>query len=735
MPEPQRDVAPLPLGVMAGPFRITGIYETRPNSYLYAASGPEGLAVLEEFVPPGAVREYDGTLKPRDERAAPLYTAKLNRFKTSSKTMGTVVHPNVVKIAGAFRHGQTSFRVFPWIPRRTLSMYLQALPEHALRPELAPGLLGPLLAALEAGHALNLVHHALNPYTVWMSGTGELLLSSFGDAYLEIREGYSAPELYTPVRGAIGPRTDMYSLAATAVRALTAAHPPSAARRRELADAGGQDPMDLPLGQLRAVLDRGIHEALWRSLRLDWEERPQSVQEFRKIMNPHVMASVPGPAPRQAPPPLPAAYPEPAPPPAPYRDAAAPPQPAACPEPVPSPAPYRDAAAPPSPAACPVPVPPPAPYPDETAPPPPEANRDPVSAAQYPYPPAAGPFTDPPFSPEAGSELYPSAAGPFTDPAASPAAGPVQVLPEAGEYPYSPPAGPFTDPPAPPEAESDLFPPAAGPFTDPAASPATGPVQVRPEAGEYPYFPAAGPFTDPAASTAAGPVQDRQEAGESPYFPAAGPFTDPPVPPEDESNLYPPAAGPFTDPAASTAAGPVQDRPEAGEYLYPPPAGRYPDPDARSEADLFAVPAAPSSSGPYQYPPAEVPSADEAATPASGQETDPVQLRQSPPAAVFQDSASAPEPPAYSAAPDSEEPEVLQIPIDQILIPPLTDEEPSLQFRTESADEALPEGSGDLPPGLPAADAPSAAAPAAPDYGDLPPGFGLPEPSVPAGPP
>ncbi|MDR1314524.1 MAG: hypothetical protein LBQ12_12740, partial [Deltaproteobacteria bacterium] len=323
-------MAPLPLGAPAGPFKITGNYETRPFSYLYAATGPDGPAVLEEFVPPGAVRGYDGKLKPKDARSAPLYTDKLNRFKKASTAMKAVAHPNVVPLLGSFKHGDTSFRVFPWIRRRTLAAYLQMLPEHALRPDLALGLVEPLLNALEAGHALGMVHHAVNPYTVWMTEAGELLLSSFGDVYLEIREGYSAPELYSSVRGAVGPRTDLYSLAATALRALTASHPPSAARRKEITGAGGPDPMALPLSQLRGVLGKGLYEALTKSLRLDWEDRLQSVEEFRNVIYGRAPkpatepASYPEPSARAAYPasPAPVSYPDPSTPPpaAPFAD-------------------------------------------------------------------------------------------------------------------------------------------------------------------------------------------------------------------------------------------------------------------------------------------------------------------------------------------------------------------------------------------------------------------------------
>ncbi|MDR1035133.1 MAG: hypothetical protein LBT40_00735, partial [Deltaproteobacteria bacterium] len=627
MPEPKRDVAPLPFGVRAGPFKITGIYETRQFSFLYAASGPQGPVILEEFVPPGAVREYDGTLKPGDVRSAPLYTEKLNRFKTASKTMGTVLHPNVVRLSGSFRHGETSFRVFPWIPRRTLATYLQSLPEHALRPALAPGLLEPLLGALEAGHALNIVHHSLSPYTVWMSGTGELLLSSFGDVYLEIREGYSAPELYTPVRGAIGPRTDLYSLAATAVKALTASHPPSAARRREFTAAGGPDPMDLPLGQLRGVLDKGIHEAVSRSLRLNWEERPQSVQEFRKIMAGRT-APKPSPAPtRTVAPPAPHV---------PHPDPEASPAPVTYPEPVAS-ASYPDPSQPP----VPVPYPGPAtsvPYPDPSQQPAPVPYSDP---SQQPGPESyQNPMVD-------GQALFPLPAVPFTDPAT------------AAQSPYPPAAGPFTD---------SSVPPMAGPFADPAASPTDG------------------PFGEPTARLSAMPYQDSANTTHSAYPPAAGPFIDP---------VATTADGPFVQLSSSDETVPYQDYSATAQSAYPPAAGPFTDPlaspVAESVADHFAsVQSRPSAADQHVVSVREV-SATSTALPAS---------------------------------PVSEDPEVFNVPLDQIQVEPWQDAgQPQPPQAVPAVDAAAPDY-GELPPGF-GPDSPPVAAPsAAPDYGEFPPGFG-----------
>jgi hypothetical protein len=405
--EPRNGIAPLPLGAAAGSFKVAGTYAIRSFSYLYVADGPDGRIVLEEFVPHSLVsRSWRGELQPRPGSEA-LYSVKLNRFRKATLAMEAVRHRNVLPILGSFAANGTSFRVYPWSARRTLAGYLDALPGRAVDQGGLWGVILPLLEALEAGHSKGLVHHALSPYCVWMTETGELLLAFLGDVFQEYREGYSAPELLSPAPGAFGPWTDLYSLGATAFRALTGETPASASLRLEAALSGCRDPLEFRLGAFRATLPQPLFTALSRALKMDPGERVRDAGELRELLEGRPprkdTAAPPSPAPGAGP------YAAPAPAPGAGTFAATVPKlgagPYAAPTSDPGAGPY----------AAPDPV---------TLPAPADDNGAPVPAGSPPEPPFAGPSAAPAgSSPEPPFAMpYTATADPFTVPAPAEAA-------------------------------------------------------------------------------------------------------------------------------------------------------------------------------------------------------------------------------------------------------------------------------------------------------------------------
>jgi hypothetical protein len=224
-----------------------------------------------------------------------MWGEKLNRFRKATQVMKSVVHPNVLPVLGSFAAGGTSCRVYPWIPRMTLSDYLDRLPGKALDASGLWSLIYPMLEALETGHSLGLIHYSLSPYTIWVTEKGVPLLAFFGDVYMETREGYSAPEVYSPAPGAFGPWTDLYSLGAVLLRALSGKTPAGVKERQEAFSRGATDPvLDDQLGDFRARLPQSFCSAISRSLRLDPEDRLRSVSEFKEVLEGQRQKSRPG---------------------------------------------------------------------------------------------------------------------------------------------------------------------------------------------------------------------------------------------------------------------------------------------------------------------------------------------------------------------------------------------------------------------------------------------------------
>ena len=163
------------------------------------------------------------------------------RFADEARLAATVVHPNVVRVRRVSADGAAL--VADWVEGRDLQAVLDA--HGALPAALAAYVAREAAQGLAAVHAAGIVHRDVKPANVLLGADGSVRLTDFGlaslaaepEAGLEVRGTLAtlAPEI---VRGGEArPASDVFSLGAVLVHALTGVSPFAAATASDTLDA------------------------------------------------------------------------------------------------------------------------------------------------------------------------------------------------------------------------------------------------------------------------------------------------------------------------------------------------------------------------------------------------------------------------------------------------------------------------------------------------------------------
>ena len=274
------------------------------------------VAVKEYMPPPFAIREADGSVYPKTEGHAGEYEWGLNEFLKEARTLARFDHPSIVRVRDFFRTHGTACMVMDHLKGRTLySLYEdeQTLNESRLR-----ALLTPILAGLELVHAAKTHHLDIKPGNIMLTDDGTPVLIDFGAAEIATAEhsqlvqavvmpGYSPFEQYGADRRHHGAWTDIYALGAVLYRGMTGFVPTDAPSRMQ------DDDLEPAAEASRGRYGRSLTDAVDFALRLRISDRPQSIDQFRDVLEGRVAP----PPPTVEPPTYPHAYSPPPPPPPP----------------------------------------------------------------------------------------------------------------------------------------------------------------------------------------------------------------------------------------------------------------------------------------------------------------------------------------------------------------------------------------------------------------------------------
>jgi protein kinase-like protein/WD40 domain-containing protein len=288
----QSNLLALPDGTeLVGDFRIKRVLGAGGFGITYLAEemALARLVTIKEYFPADyAARRATKEAVPRSQDCAGDYKWGLERFIEEAQTLARFVHPNIVRVYRYFRANNTAYMVLQFEEGGSFKAWLRNLKRAPRQPELDQ-LLKPLLEALEVVHGGNYLHRDIAPDNIMVRKDGSPVLIDFGSARGEIashtktvsalvKPGYSPYEQYATTTRQQGPWTDIYALGATLYHAVSGKRPPDAPSRMvsdEYVPAA-----DVALSSYRPQFLAAIDKAL----RLDVNERPQSVAVWRDVL-------------------------------------------------------------------------------------------------------------------------------------------------------------------------------------------------------------------------------------------------------------------------------------------------------------------------------------------------------------------------------------------------------------------------------------------------------------------
>lgn len=158
--------------------------------------------------------------------------AFLARFHQEAQTAGRCMHPNIVMIHDFATHDGNPFLAMEYVEGASLASVLAQIGRFPAKH--AIGIALQTLSALEAAHALGIVHRDVKPANILMLSDGRVKVTDFGIARMESgavtqsgvligTPSYMSPEQY---RGdVVDARSDLFSAGAVLFELLTGERP------------------------------------------------------------------------------------------------------------------------------------------------------------------------------------------------------------------------------------------------------------------------------------------------------------------------------------------------------------------------------------------------------------------------------------------------------------------------------------------------------------------------------
>ncbi|MDT5122521.1 MAG: eukaryotic-like serine/threonine-protein kinase [Acidobacteriota bacterium] len=229
--------------------------------------------------------------KTEDERRA---------FKREAELLANLTHPALPRVTDHFTHGSGQFLVMQFIPGNDLAELL-TLRERPFATDKVLEWADTLLDALEELHSYRppIIHRDIKPSNLKLTPKGKIILLDFGlakgtagqmstvDADSSLKSMYGYTRNYAPLEQITGagtdPRSDLYSLAATAWSLLTGELPPDVLTRVAEREEGNPDPLR-PAHEKNADVPQAIADVLHQAMSLNRNQRPASAVEMRKLL-------------------------------------------------------------------------------------------------------------------------------------------------------------------------------------------------------------------------------------------------------------------------------------------------------------------------------------------------------------------------------------------------------------------------------------------------------------------
>jgi len=224
--------------------------------------------------------------------------ALARKFEGEARALARLSHPNVVRLHKYGTAGDLPFLVMEYVEGRTLQAEMRGVASRGERMPLGVvrHVLEQVLNALEAAHALDIVHRDIKPDNVMLQsvpgdpcfvrvldfGLARFLESQRETSLLLGTPAFMAPEQVT--REGIGPWTDLYALGVLAFEMLTGRRPFDGETPQEVLAKKLDPDFDPVAPETAPEVSEALRDFLRRAMHRDPESRFRQAARFREAM-------------------------------------------------------------------------------------------------------------------------------------------------------------------------------------------------------------------------------------------------------------------------------------------------------------------------------------------------------------------------------------------------------------------------------------------------------------------
>lgn len=284
----------LPIGTRIGEFEIIGVIGVGGFGIAYLAHDQslQRTVALKEYMPAAfAMRTDQVTVCVSSDEYMETFAAGLKSFVNEAHLLAQFDHPSLVKVYRFWEANGTAYMVMPFYEGPTLKARLMQMaepPDEAWLKEF----LRQIFFALEIIHTKQCFHRDIAPDNILMLQGDRPVLLDFGAArrVIEGREqaltvilkaGYAPIEQYgNDDEMSQGPWTDLYALASVVYYTIMGKVPPQAVQR-----VIGVDPYKPLVEQAKGRYSERFLSAIDAAMALRPKDRPQSVAQFRELLD------------------------------------------------------------------------------------------------------------------------------------------------------------------------------------------------------------------------------------------------------------------------------------------------------------------------------------------------------------------------------------------------------------------------------------------------------------------